>query len=973
MRLDLFVYDWHSRFGGGASDDDGASDNGEIVAYAMTAASETRVVHICGFEPWVHVEVMNAQTHVESQAVFKSIKENRNVAKVQRVMRTQLYGATAVEGSGAKQFLLVRFESTRRRAYFVAGLRKIGWRIVAGGKSFRVCVYDTQCSDVLQFTTQQAIAPTGWVTFVNAMLVSDGGRGHVVRVLARNVVACTDTAVEPRMPPVPRVLSYDIECFSSNPGRMPNAAVIEDRVFQIGISTSSGHHVLLTMWPSASTCNSEAAAPAAPVMLDVRTYATERDLLLGFVDAILEYDPHFLTGYNIFKFDLPYLIQRAKLNNVFAEFASHGVNGARAAERLVKWSSAAFATVELQFLDVPGRVSLDMLTVVQRDFKLDNYRLKTVATHFLGETKDPVTPQGIFAAYELLVRARETRATAYMDAAVYALHKVGRYCVQDATLVSSLFDHLQAFVGCVELSAVMHVPISVLFTRGQQIRIFSQVFRECYREKPRRIINRERDAPSEKTGKYEGAIVYEPTPGLYRNVVSLDFNSLYPTSQIAYNICPSTYVADTDPRADNECHVIDTSSHVGCEHDTNEKRRAKTKAADVLCVTGRARFAKTPEGVLPRLLRELLEARAATRKHLKAVAAADNKGLVEVLDKRQLALKISANSVYGSLGAAQGFIPFLVGAAATTAVGRASITKAIRVIETEYGGITRASDTDSTYVQFKAHEATPQELWDYCLRVEHEVSKLFPAPMYLEFEGAIYERFLIFAKKKYVCSKMDRDGAISDKLTVRGIVLTRRDNCAATRVLYKSVVLAIFNDATLTNVRDMVLEYVLAMLARQKPVDDFVITKAVCEPSEYTVRSLPDDAKKRAARLAELGCTEETYAERALPAHVQLMLRMRRRGSIFDAGQRLEHVVAHPHVASPLAAKLEDVEYFCRHRELLRIDYEHYVKFLANPIDQITTTIFGVKVVAPLHKVISNKRAVHEQLLNALIKLKLQK
>lgn len=112
---------------------------------------------------------------------------------------------------------------------------------------------------------------------------------------------------------------------------------------------------------------------------------------------------------------------------------------------------------------------------------------------------------------------------------------------------------------------------------------------------------------------------------------------------------------------------------------------------------------------------------------------------------------------------------------------------------------------------------------------------------------------------------------------------------------------------------------------------------------------------------------EAEYATKALPGNAQLMVRMRRRGAIVDAGQRIEYVVIHPHIASPLADKLEDLEYFREHSDILRVDWNYYIRLLSNPVDQLCEVIFGAKMVAPIMKTCVAKHAVHQQLCQKLV------
>ena len=125
--------------------------------------------------------------------------------------------------------------------------------------------------------------------------------------------------------------------------------------------------------------------------------------------------------------------------------------------------------------------------------------------------------------------------------------------------------------------------------------------------------------------KYEGAIVIEPKRGYYKDpIATLDFASLYPSIMMAHNLCYSTLVPS--------------------------KREAEKYGDDVELTPHGDYFIKREKkkGILPIILEELISARKQAKKELKE---ATDPFVKAVLDGRQLALKISANSVYGFTGA----------------------------------------------------------------------------------------------------------------------------------------------------------------------------------------------------------------------------------------------------------------------------------------------------------------------------------
>ena len=132
-----------------------------------------------------------------------------------------------------------------------------------------------------------------------------------------------------------------------------------------------------------------------------------------------------------------------------------------------------------------------------------------------------------------------------------------------------------------------------------------------------------------------------------------------------------------------------------------EERSELSKAIskNPMCAKRYYRFLKEPKGVLPTILQNLLDARKNTRteikKHkqeIKGMTEKDKDKISElemlnsVLDKRQLAYKISANSMYGALGVKKGYLPFLPGAMVTTYMGRTNIEIVAKTIPEKYGG-----------------------------------------------------------------------------------------------------------------------------------------------------------------------------------------------------------------------------------------------------------------------------------------------
>ena len=131
-------------------------------------------------------------------------------------------------------------------------------------------------------------------------------------------------------------------------------------------------------------------------------------------------------------------------------------------------------------------------------------------------------------------------------------------------------DKLKIWVGLTEMAKTCNVPIFSLYTQGQQIKVFSQVYKYCL---DNHIVVEKDGYTVNENERYVGAHVFPPVPGKYHKVVPFDFASLYPTTIIAYNIDYNTFV--TDPNIpDHKCHIMELNDCIGCCHDPKVIRKS---------------------------------------------------------------------------------------------------------------------------------------------------------------------------------------------------------------------------------------------------------------------------------------------------------------------------------------------------------------------------------------------------------------
>jgi DNA polymerase elongation subunit (family B) len=529
----------------------------------------------------------------------------------------------------------------------------------------------------------------------------------------------------------PTIAAVDIECNSHNQRAMPNRLFIQDCPFMISYIVQKMNHpetrknYLLVL----GDCND---IPDAII----QKYKTEVDMINGLGDLIQKTDPSVILGYNIYKFDFPYL--DARMNLYLREWNNFGlIKDQKTFVNTKTWKSSAYGMMSISTLEAEGRLSIDMFPIVKRDHKLDRYTLDFVCKHFLKRGKHDMSAREMFQIYgRYQAEAGYDYTGTVSEKTLDDMSKVGLYNLEDSVLCIDLFEKLNTWIAMIELSSIVAVPLLHIFTRGQQLRVQNQVYQFAYRDGfvlNERISNK---------SKFVGGHVVEPVTGKHKNVLIFDFASLYPSIIQAYNICYSTLVPAESTIPDEHCHVLEWEDKVDVKGDPNKK-------FDI--VHHRYRFIKKEyyHGILPRMCEHLVKARKAVRAQISPY----NDAVTNiVLDQRQAGLKVSANSIFGSLGVTEGGkMPLPEGAASITAMGRFLAGKAAKYVEETYNWKVVYGDTDSIMVS--ANITDPHDCETIGNKLSKEISAMFPSPLKMEFERALAIGFFI-KKKKYCGIKM---------------------------------------------------------------------------------------------------------------------------------------------------------------------------------------------------------------------------
>jgi len=585
---------------------------------------------------------------------------------------------------------------------------------------------------------------------------------------------------------------------------------------------------------------------------------------------------------------MKYLYIRAKLGNggdvmpyheLFLQLLNRNKNqAARYEEKTL--SSSALGDNMLKMITIEGVVEIDMLKVVQRDYKLASYKLDDVAAEFLKENKVDLLPSKIFANF--------------LQGTPDKIKEIAVYCLKDCELVNRLLMKLETLANNIGMANVCIVPLSFLFVRGQGVKIFSLVSKQCREDGflIKVVTKKEKDDSS-----YEGAIVFPPKPDIYMEPVGVDdFGSLYPSSMISENISHDSIVwireYDNDKKMIAESGNFEYDGLSGFNYndimydtfqeikELDKKGRKKKKGKKVKIGYKICRYAEAKTGeknVLPRILQKLLTARKDTRKKIEmrkityrrgsetrefygsvektdegypisktdiirideVVKVVDdfNDFQKKVLDGLQIAFKLTANSLYGQVGASTSPICYKELAASTTAVGRKMVCIARdTVLEKFPGSVLVYGDTDSVFINYMGYIETRhgKNLTDYeklkytaeyCAEGAALVTSKLKRPQTLNFEKILFP-FIIFAKKRYVGNKYENSITKFKQINM-GVVLKRRDNAKIVKEIFGGIINTILNERDIQKSKEFFRSSVVNLLEGKVDMSKLMISKSL--------------------------------------------------------------------------------------------------------------------------------------------------
>ncbi|QUC22159.1 uncharacterized protein UV8b_06400 [Ustilaginoidea virens] len=310
----------------------------------------------------------------------------------------------------------------------------------------------------------------------------------------------------------------------------------------------------------------------------------------------------------------------------------------------------------------------------------------------------------------------------------------------------------------------------------------------------------ENGGEGKKKDKYKGGLVFEPEKGLYdKFVLVMDFNSLYPSIIQEFNICFTTVDRGASTEDDDAVPEVPVDQE---------------------------------QGILPRLIATLVGRRRQVKGLMKDKNATPEQ--LATWDIKQLALKLTANSMYGCLGYTKSRFYARPLAVLTTFKGREILrstkelaeSKSLQVIYGDTDSVMINANVDTVADAFRVGNEFKKAVNDQYRLLEIDIDNVF-------------RRILLQAKKKYAAINLiEKDGKFVEKMEVKGLDMRRREYCALSKEVSKHLLDEILSgeeaEVSVARIHEYLCDISSKMRDQSIPVAKYIIyTQLGKGPTEY--------------------------------------------------------------------------------------------------------------------------------------------
>jgi DNA polymerase zeta len=575
------------------------------------------------------------------------------------------------------------------------------------------------------------------------------------------------------------------------------------------------------------------------VSAEVLEETSELGVMVRMVEIVRTHDPDILTGYEVHGSSWGYLIERARFKydyNLCDEFSrmksqSHGRFGKEAD----RWGFNTTSTIR-----VTGRHMINIWRAMRGELNLLQYTMENVAWHLLHR--------------RIPHYSWRTLTDWFRNGRQRDLGKVLSYYLGRTRVDIEILETNELIPRTSEQARVLGVDFFSVFSRGSQFKVESIMFRIA---KPENFIL---VSPNKKQVGSQNALeclplVMEPQSAFYNSpLLVLDFQSLYPSVMIAYNICYSTFLGRiVNWRGTNKMGFTEYKRRQGL------LRLLK----DHINITPNGMMYTKPDirkSLLAKMLTEILETRVMIKSGMKQDR--DDKVLQQLLNNRQLALKLLANVTYGYTSASySGRMPCAEIADSIVQTARETLERAIAFIHSvdRWGAEVVYGDTDSLFIYLKGR--TRDQAFDIGTEIAKEITDMNPRPIKLKFEK-VYHPCVLLAKKRYVGYKYESRDQVVPEFDAKGIETVRRDGTPAEQKIEEKALKLLFETADLSQVKSYFQAQCDKIMRGAVSIQDFCFAKEVRLGTYSDKAPPPPGALISTKRMLEDARAEPQYGER---------------------------------------------------------------------------------------------------------------
>jgi DNA polymerase elongation subunit (family B) len=511
-----------------------------IKLYGRTDNNQTILVKVLNFTPYFYVKLPALYRKEQIQLIIDEVyqrvfptENQQGLYKYEVEQRYDFYGFTDYTKFTFLKLVFTNYDSMRS----YTNVFKKSIRVQKLSKyPIKFQLYESNIEPFIRFMHIRELEAVGWCSIPENKYQDIGNiscNDINISVNWTDIYPVNERKIMPLV-----IASFDIEC-NSEDGSFPQAERELDKIIQIGTTFSRFgeaecfRQCIITL----GTCD-----PLEGI--EIIRCKTEKDVLLEWTKLIRESNPDIITGYNIFGFDFSYMQKRAKKLGIASRFEKLSRDHNEDTPFLEKkLASSALGENIFKFYDMTGRVMIDLMKVIQRDHKLESYKLDYVASWFIREEiqkieiqenktlihtkntygvkpeqfitvfyndgltdnkhmdgkkfkilelwKDKILVEGIIEDDIFKIKSNKIFwCNAKDDISPQEIFKcqrgtskdrsiIAKYCIMDCALCNKLMNKLQVITNNSGMANVCHVPLSYLFMRGQGVKIYSLVSKKC--------------------------------------------------------------------------------------------------------------------------------------------------------------------------------------------------------------------------------------------------------------------------------------------------------------------------------------------------------------------------------------------------------------------------------------------------------------------------------------------------------------